>query len=116
MIEADGWAAAYQAHSTGQPVFPNAFARAALSRFDEPLTETGLGDLATLALLDEVGSPGTVVSNGPNYFGFIIGASLPAAAAAQRLMIAPVEPQGRVDPAQLPALDARTILALRRVR
>ena len=65
-----------------------------------------------LALLDNVGSPGTVVANGPNYFGFIIGASLPAAAAAERLMITPVDAQGRVDPAQLPALDARTILCL----
>ena len=39
-------------------------------------------------MLDDIGSPGTVVSNGPNYFGFVIGAALPAAAAAERLMLA----------------------------
>ena len=36
----------------------------------------------TLALLDEAGSPATVASNGPRYFGFVIGASQPVAAAA----------------------------------
>jgi glutamate/tyrosine decarboxylase-like PLP-dependent enzyme len=39
-------------------------------------------------MLDDIGSPGTVASNGPRYFGFVIGASLPAAAAAERLMLA----------------------------
>ena len=42
----------------------------------------------TLAMLDEFGSPATVASNGPNYYGFVIGASLPAAAAAERLALA----------------------------
>ena len=44
--------------------------------------------LETLKLLDDVGSPGATVSNGPRYFGFVIGASLPAAAAAERLLSA----------------------------
>jgi glutamate/tyrosine decarboxylase-like PLP-dependent enzyme len=41
-----------------------------------------------LRLLDESGSPATVTSNGPRYFGFVIGAVLPAASAAERLVLA----------------------------
>ena len=61
---------------------------AALSAFDEPLPEQGFPASATIALMDNIGSPATVASNGPNYFGFVIGASLPVAAAAERLAIA----------------------------
>jgi glutamate/tyrosine decarboxylase-like PLP-dependent enzyme len=43
---------------------------------------------ATLAMLDDIGSPGTAASNGPRYFGFVTGASLPIAAAAERMMLA----------------------------
>lgn len=39
-------------------------------------------------MLDRHGSPATTASNGPRYFGFVIGAALPAAAAAERLMLA----------------------------
>lgn len=69
-------------------VFPAPEAIAALSAFDEPLPDTGASPDATLALLDEVGSPATTASNGPRYFGFVIGATLPAAAAAERLVLA----------------------------
>ncbi|CAN0627415.1 Pyridoxal-dependent decarboxylase [Burkholderia multivorans] len=48
----------------------------------------GLPAEDALALLDGVGSPATTASNGPRYFGFVIGAALPAAAAAERLMLA----------------------------
>ncbi|WP_256625446.1 pyridoxal-dependent decarboxylase [Pseudomonas sp. LPB0260] len=41
-----------------------------------------------LRRLDEIGSPATVASNGPRYFGFVIGATLPAAAAAERMVLA----------------------------
>jgi hypothetical protein len=37
--------------------------------------------------LDLYGSA-TVASNGPRYFGFVVGAALQAAAAAERLMLA----------------------------
>jgi glutamate/tyrosine decarboxylase-like PLP-dependent enzyme len=69
-------------------VFPSDEAIAALVAFDEPLPEQGLPADDTLALLDEVGSPATTASNGPRYFGFVIGAALPAAAAAERLISA----------------------------
>jgi glutamate/tyrosine decarboxylase-like PLP-dependent enzyme len=69
-------------------VFPDAEAIDALARFDEPLPIDGLPAAETIGLLDEVGSPATVASNGPNYFGFVVGAALPAAAAAERLALA----------------------------
>ena len=69
-------------------VFPDDAALTALARFDEALPSEGRPGEETIALLDDVGSPATVVSNGPNYFGFVIGAALPAAAAAERLMLA----------------------------
>ena len=52
------------------------------------MPETGLAAAETLALLDDVGSPATVATNGPRYYGFVVGAALPAAAAAERLMSA----------------------------
>ncbi|MFM8819645.1 MAG: pyridoxal phosphate-dependent decarboxylase family protein [Phenylobacterium sp.] len=88
MADADARAAAYLAGVATRRVFPDATAIANLSLFEEALPETGCRPTATLALLDEIGSPATTASNGPNYFGFVIGASLPAAAAAERMMIA----------------------------
>ncbi len=71
-----------------RPVFPSENAVAALSAFDEPFPTDGEPSAATIRLLDEIGGPATVVSNGPNYFGFVIGATLPVAAAAERIAIA----------------------------
>jgi len=71
-----------------QPVYPSAKAIADLDQFDEPFSEHGRSPQDTVRLLDEIGGPGTVVSNGPNYHGFVIGATLPAAAAAERIAIA----------------------------
>ena len=86
--EADRRAHAYLASVDHRRVFPDAEALRALAAFDEPLPDRGAGAEATLRMLDELGSPATAVSNGPRYFGFVIGASLPAAAAAERLMLA----------------------------
>jgi glutamate/tyrosine decarboxylase-like PLP-dependent enzyme len=69
-------------------VFPDSNALADLASFDEPLPEQGYVASDVLRLLDEKGSPATVASNDPRYFGFVIGASLPAAAATERLMLA----------------------------
>jgi glutamate/tyrosine decarboxylase-like PLP-dependent enzyme len=41
-----------------------------------------------LGKLDSIGSPATVASNGPRYFGFVIGGALPAAQAAAWLSTA----------------------------
>lgn len=86
--QADLRARDYVAGVDQQRVFPTADAIAALSGFDEALPDLGLPPTQTIALMDDLGSPATVVNNGPNYFGFVIGASLPVAAAAERLAIA----------------------------
>jgi glutamate/tyrosine decarboxylase-like PLP-dependent enzyme len=72
----------------GRPVGPTAEAVRALDRLDFPLSEAGIDSSRVLALLDEVGSPATVASAGPRYFGFVIGGALPAAVAAAWLSAA----------------------------
>jgi glutamate/tyrosine decarboxylase-like PLP-dependent enzyme len=88
LADADARARSYVASVQERRVFPDAAALAALSAFEESLPAQGQGDTDTLALLDQLGSPATVVSNGPRYFGFVIGACLPSAAAAERLVVA----------------------------
>jgi glutamate/tyrosine decarboxylase-like PLP-dependent enzyme len=69
-------------------VFPSEKNIAALARLREPLPMHPEEPRAILALLDEVGSPATVASNGPRYFGFVNGAALPVCIAAQSLATA----------------------------
>ena len=85
---ADERARAYTASTKNRRVFPDRQAIDALAVFSERLPEQGADAQETLALLDSVGSPATVVSNGPRYFGFVVGACLPSAAAAERMMLA----------------------------
>lgn len=66
-------------------VAPTAAALADLRRFDEPLPEYPSDPLETLTLLDEAGSPATVASTGPRYFGFVTGGTLPVALAVSWL-------------------------------
>ena len=88
MALADERAARYLATVPTRRVFPDHDALQGLVAFAEHMPEQGCDDAETLAMLDDIGSPATVVSNGPRYFGFVIGACLPSAAAAQRLMLA----------------------------
>ncbi|WP_336819457.1 pyridoxal phosphate-dependent decarboxylase family protein [Cedecea sp. MMO-103] len=69
-----------------QRVFPAQSTLDSLSKFDESLPEVGFSGKDVLEFLDNFGSPATVMSNGPRYFGYVVGASLPAAAAADRLI------------------------------
>ncbi|PRD16252.1 pyridoxal phosphate-dependent decarboxylase family protein [Pantoea coffeiphila] len=88
LAAADRRALEYTRSLPARRVFPDAEAIVGLKRFDEPLPLDGYPPEHTLAMLDNVGSPATTASNGADYYGFVIGAALPVASAAERLMIA----------------------------
>lgn len=84
---ADRRAAAYE-QDAAERVFPDPAALEALSGFDEPFPEVGDAPEIVLDQMDALGSPATVRNNSPDYFGFVIGAGLPVAVAAERLALA----------------------------
>lgn len=88
LADADARARRFVAGSEARRAFPDAAAVAALAAFDEALADAGRPAEETLAMLDEIGSPAAVAGNGPRYFGFVVGASLPVAAAAERMVLA----------------------------
>ena len=61
---------------------PTDEAIAALDGFDEDLPATGHDAAATIDLLASVGGPAAMGSAGPHYYGFVNGATYPAALAA----------------------------------
>jgi glutamate/tyrosine decarboxylase-like PLP-dependent enzyme len=66
-------------------VAPDPSALAHLREFDRALPSRGVDAEAVLALLDEVGSPGTIASASGRFFGFVVGGALPATLAANWL-------------------------------
>jgi glutamate/tyrosine decarboxylase-like PLP-dependent enzyme len=81
-------ALAYLDGLADRPVTPGAAAVAALDRLDFALPGAGLDAAPVLAMLDDYGSPATVASGGPRYFGFVTGGALPVAQAAAWLTTA----------------------------
>ena len=69
-------------------VAPDLDAVAALDLFDEVMPEQRGSDEATLALLDDVGSPAVMAMAGPRFFGFVIGGALPVTVATNWLTTA----------------------------
>jgi len=75
-------ALAYLGGLAERRVGPAAEAVAALGGLDFALPGPGLDAAEVLRRLDELGSPATVASAGPRYFGFVTGGALPVAQAA----------------------------------
>ncbi len=76
---------AYQREAAARPVFPTEEAMAGLSQLPDELPQQGLAPEAVLQLLADAAGPATVHTNSGRYFGFVTGASLPAAQAANML-------------------------------
>ena len=69
-------------------VRPDKSAIARLSSLDTALPEHSSAPEDTIRVLDEIGSPATMASAGPRFFGFVIGGALPVTVAAQWLATA----------------------------
>jgi len=59
-----------------------------LEQFSEPLPEEPTDPEEVLSLLDDFGSPATVGTAGPRFFGFVVGGALPAALSANWMVSA----------------------------
>src|SRR5205823_1553125 len=82
------YAVGYLDDLPGKRVFPDHEALKKLQVLHIPLPERSKDAEEVLKILNEVGSPNTVASNGARYFGFVFGGTLPASLAANWLAAA----------------------------
>jgi glutamate/tyrosine decarboxylase-like PLP-dependent enzyme len=81
-------AANYLENLQTRRISPDADAVNALEQFDEPLPDGPSDPAETLQILDDIGSPATMLMSSGRFFGFVIGSKLPAAMAANWLATA----------------------------
>jgi glutamate/tyrosine decarboxylase-like PLP-dependent enzyme len=82
LLDASARAVRYVSGIGGRRITPRPEDIARLSALGGEIPEEPCDPKAVLALLDDVGSPATIASTGGRYFGFVTGATLPAALAA----------------------------------
>jgi glutamate/tyrosine decarboxylase-like PLP-dependent enzyme len=85
---AAGHAMQYIGDIADRPVRPPASGPRLRDMLGGPLPEHGAVPEAVVDLLADAGRVGTVATQGPRYFGFVVGGSLPAATAADWLVSA----------------------------
>jgi glutamate/tyrosine decarboxylase-like PLP-dependent enzyme len=78
-------ASRYLENLNSRSVFPSDAAVKQLAELGGPPPANGIEPAEVLRLLDEFGSPATVATAGPRYFGFVIGGASPATLAANWL-------------------------------
>jgi glutamate/tyrosine decarboxylase-like PLP-dependent enzyme len=85
LVDAANRSICYLEGLAARSVAPDPQAIERLSALVEPLPEQPCPPGEALRLLDEIGSPATMATAGPRFFGFVIGGSLPEALAANWL-------------------------------
>ncbi len=79
---------AYREDGVQRHVAPSEDAVRAVEGFVEPMPVDASDEAEVLSMLDELGSPATMMMTGPRYFGFVIGGSLPVTVATNWLTTA----------------------------
>ena len=88
LVDAAERGIAYRESASERQVAPTPEAVAGATKFVEPMPVEGMDDDSVLAMLDELGSPATIMMAGPRFFGFVIGGSLPVTVATNWLTTA----------------------------
>jgi len=88
LLDAAERGVAYREAGRERNVAPAEAAVVGAEKFVEPMPQHGTPDEDVLKLLDEVGSPATVMMTGGRYFGFVIGGSMPVTVATNWLATA----------------------------